>query len=624
MKLLWLFLTAASTLLAEEAGLFDAIRQGNHSGVSGLLANGANVNAARADGVTPLMQAVLTSDVRMVKLLIAKGADVKARNTPIHVTALHAAVFNPEMTKLLLDAGAEPDAATSSGQTPMFGAVVRGGASPVLRMLMDKGANVNAIRTAGAKRPPLTIAVASADPAALKLMFDRGADASLAMPLNRMAMQGVCSDCMRLLLAKSAKPMTVNLADAAAAGSFEVVKQLVESGVPVNGKDARGYTPLMRAVLSYSQSRREIVAYLLAKGADTSPKNELGDTALSIARRFGNDTPIVALLKAASAPDAGTSIALPPPVAGNTVSAAIARGIPLLQKIGAPLFKLRGCVSCHNNTQPAMVVAMAQRRGFAVDEEVAQRELKAMTAGNRGQRDQLMMGTGIPEIDAYVLLALHEARQPASAVTDASVHQIAFRQEPGGHWRVDDYRPPQEYSDISGTALAARALQLYAPPGRAVEMKERLARARTWLLAAPAEGTEELSMRLLGLGWMKAPGRAIAEATAKLIAEQRPDGGWPQLPGMDPDAYATGLALYALHLGGGVPVSHAAYRRGVRHLLDTQRPDGSWFVQTRSYPFQPYFESGFPYGHSQWISAAGSSWAMLSLLLTVPEQSGSR
>ena len=163
MKLFYMFATVAVALWAGETGdLFATIRQGDHSAVARMIAKGANVNAARADGVTPLLQAVLTSDVKMVKLLIAKGADVKARNTSINVTALHASVFNPEMTKLLLDAGAEPDAATSSGQTPMFGAVVRGGASPVLRMLMDKGANVNAIRTAGAKRPPLTIAVASA------------------------------------------------------------------------------------------------------------------------------------------------------------------------------------------------------------------------------------------------------------------------------------------------------------------------------------------------------------------------------------------------------------------------------------------------------------------------------
>ncbi len=42
-------------------------------------------------------------------------------------------------------------------------------------------------------------------------------------------------------------------------------------------------------------------------------------------------------------------------------------------------------------------------------------------------------------------------------------------------------------------------------------------------------------------------------------------------------------------------------------------------VADAQYPFQPYFESGFPYGHSQWISAAGSSWALMSLMLTAPE-----
>jgi hypothetical protein len=40
-------------------------------------------------------------------------------------------------------------------------------------------------------------------------------------------------------------------------------------------------------------------------------------------------------------------------------------------------------------------------------------------------------------------------------------------------------------------------------------------------------------------------------------------------------------------------------------------------VEIRSYPFQKYFESGFPYGHDQWISAATSSWATMALILTV-------
>jgi len=46
-------------------------------------------------------------------------------------------------------------------------------------------------------------------------------------------------------------------------------------------------------------------------------------------------------------------------------------------------------------------------------------------------------------------------------------------------------------------------------------------------------------------------------------------------------------------------------------------------VKTRSIWIQPYFESGFPYGTDQWISAAGTSWATIALSLTVDPKQGS-
>ena len=54
--------------------------------------------------------------------------------------------------------------------------------------------------------------------------------------------------------------------------------------------------------------------------------------------------------------------------------------------------------------------------------------------------------------------------------------------------------------------------------------------------------------------------------------------------------------------------------------LRTQAADGSWHVASRSIWIQPYFESGFPYGHDQWISAAGTSWAVMALSLTAEPQ----
>jgi ankyrin repeat protein len=80
---------------------------------------------------------------------------------------------------------------------------------------------------------------------------------------------------------------------------------------------------------------------------------------------------------------------------------------------------------------------------------------------------------------------------------------------------------------------------------------------------------------------------------------------------------ATGEALYALH-ETGMPATDAVYRRGVEYLLRTQQPDGSCHVKTRAAGFQPYFESGFPHGHDQWISQSGTVWAVVALSYASP------
>ncbi|MCC6390789.1 MAG: hypothetical protein IT167_09305 [Bryobacterales bacterium] len=123
-------------------------------------------------------------------------------------------------------------------------------------------------------------------------------------------------------------------------------------------------------------------------------------------------------------------------------------------------------------------------------------------------------------------------------------------------------------------------------------------------------------MRLLGLGWAGGNAAAVREAAGQLASTQRPDGGWGQLDSLSSDAYATGQALYALHLAGRL--SKETLEKGARFLLDTQLADGTWHVRSRAYPIQTkYFETGFPHGRDQWISAAGTSWAVIGLSLAV-------
>jgi hypothetical protein len=51
----------------------------------------------------------------------------------------------------------------------------------------------------------------------------------------------------------------------------------------------------------------------------------------------------------------------------------------------------------------------------------------------------------------------------------------------------------------------------------------------------------------------------------------------------------------------------------VEYLLKTQLDDGSWHVASRAVKFQPYFQSGFPHDHDQWISASATAWATMAL-----------
>jgi squalene cyclase len=158
-----------------------------------------------------------------------------------------------------------------------------------------------------------------------------------------------------------------------------------------------------------------------------------------------------------------------------------------------------------------------------------------------------------------------------------------------------------------------RSLQLYGKPEHAAV----IARAAEWLRKREPKTNEDRAMRLLGLAWAKSDSRELSRAAAELLADQRQDGGWGQTATLETDAYATGQALVALYESGAVKVSDEAYQRGAGYLLRTQRADGSWLVRTRSFPLQPYKESGFPYGKDQWISAAGTSWAAMALSLTL-------
>ncbi len=295
---------------------------------------------------------------------------------------------------------------------------------------------------------------------------------------------------------------------------------------------------------------------------------------------------------------------------------AAGRAVARLQDSQKNWYSQQSCSSCHHQFLPALAFREAREHGVPVNENIASadaaRAFAVYSDLDRAVEHTHLVDPGIG--DAYGLLAAEAAGVRPGIVTAVYARFLAQRQKPDGHWNTYDQRPPQSSSAVTATALAVRVVGGAYYKGS--DAPQRMEKARAWLLAHKPRDTEERAFQLLGLNWSGAD-RAVLEARAKAVEDsQQSDGGWPELDGRSSDAYSTGEVLFALN-EAGVPLSDASFIRGLEFLLKTQQPDGTWHVASRLYPPAPlspdYFESGYPYGHDQMISAMGAGWAIMAL-----------
>ena len=91
------------------------------------------------------------------------------------------------------------------------------------------------------------------------------------------------------------------------------------------------------------------------------------------------------------------------------------------------------------------------------------------------------------------------AHHPADARLRAKIYFVKGMQQPEGNWRGGGSRPPLTFDDFTTTAYMIHALNTYAAPAEAADTASRIDCARTWLLNARAERTQERAFQLLGL-----------------------------------------------------------------------------------------------------------------------------
>jgi len=303
------------------------------------------------------------------------------------------------------------------------------------------------------------------------------------------------------------------------------------------------------------------------------------------------------------------------------IKKAVNKTLPLLQN-SSHLFleNAGGCQSCHHQDLTAVSLSLAKEKGFTVNDSSLNEILNSVDTVIRARKDVLAQNSdpvAIVMSSAYQLWALWANKYKSNKLIEMLVKNLMQRQIYDGSWVSPNPRPPMEYYAFSATALMVSALQYYSPPSLKTEIDKRIERARAWMIKTVPENNEERIFQLLGLKWVNGDKNFIAQQAKKLLSTQREDGGWSQLPTLESDSYATGQALYALYEIGELKSSDLAYQKGISFLLKTQYEDGSWKVKSRSIPFVPFVENGFPHDKDQFISAAGTNWATMALTLAV-------
>jgi len=249
----------------------------------------AETKAAPETGHKPtktLHEAAADGDIEQVKLLIAKGADVNAKDRDGRTALFIAAVWDcKDIAKLLIAAGANVNATENrESSAPLHYAVLHKNSKEVVSLLISKGADVNL--TDEENRTPLHFALDSpleklpvVDPDVIKLLVDNGAkfdvkDSDGYTALRYAALWGQ-KDTVKFFLSIGFDTSSLHMA--ACAGDLSHVKKLVAEGTKVDQKDEKGWIALLWAA---SAGQTKVAKFLIDNGAAISADDGHGQTLL--------------------------------------------------------------------------------------------------------------------------------------------------------------------------------------------------------------------------------------------------------------------------------------------------------------------------------------------------------
>ena len=276
--------------------LMAAVRSGSLDAVTALVEAGADVNAADPQlGHTVLMWAVRSDSASIARLLLARGASLEARTrTGAKPAARPPGAGGGSHGVGIVRSGVPPQGEqlpTPGGMTPLLFAA-RDGSLEAARVLVDAGANLNAADPNG--MTPLMMAITNGQIRVAQLLVDKGADVRAADWYGRTPLWAAVE--IRNLDMRSGA--TDNGIDRD--GAMRLIASILDKGVEVNARvkefppqrrhllplaslewvDFTGQTAFIRAAQSADV---QVMKLLLSKGADPALTTFNGTSALMAA-----------------------------------------------------------------------------------------------------------------------------------------------------------------------------------------------------------------------------------------------------------------------------------------------------------------------------------------------------